>query len=56
MNARLKSLIHFLDDGIWRIREEEVSTSNGKYTPVLRLFTYPSTSLSMTVLWYVPRH
>ena len=24
MNARLKSLIHFLDDGIWRIREEEV--------------------------------
>lgn len=25
MNARLKSLIHFLDDGIWRIREEEVS-------------------------------
>ena len=31
MNARLKSLIHFLDDGIWRIREEEVSHLQWKF-------------------------
>lgn len=37
MNARLKSLIHFLDDGIWRIREEEVSHLQWKAYTCLKI-------------------
>jgi membrane protein len=37
MNARLKSLIHFLDDGIWRIREEEVSHLQWKVYTCLKI-------------------
>lgn len=37
MNARLKSLIHFLDDGIWRIREEEVSHLQWKAYTYLKI-------------------
>lgn len=37
MNARIKALIHFLDDGIWRIREDEVTHLQWKFYTYLKI-------------------
>lgn len=37
MNARIKALIHFLDDGIWRIREDEVTHLQWKAYTCLKI-------------------
>lgn len=37
MNARIKALTHFLDDGMWRIREDEVSHLQWKLYTYLKI-------------------